>query len=121
MPAAKPTREVPIDKLADRAYPHQVAIPSSNFAGRDADNPFVFCRGLDIYLRTHRVSDGNGIYEVFCFRDPRDAEAFRSAFDGIPFYPEDRTGEKWRRPPGDIRRTRRARGPDRSQTALFRQ
>jgi len=92
-------------------WPHQVALPVERCTGKNFAAPNEFCRELTAYWRKSEVSDGDGRYLVFCFRQPEDAAMFRAAFDGIPFYPEDRKGRSWKRPQGDIRRPAKPRDP----------
>jgi MerR family copper efflux transcriptional regulator len=106
-PTGKQARRVPRDKLVDSNYPHQVALPLKKCIGKDGRKPFDLARHLSVFPILHRVADGTSMYDVFCFRDEEDARSLIKAFDGIPFYPEDRKGKRWNRPPGDIRRSPR--------------
>jgi hypothetical protein len=103
-PTGKQSRRVPQDKLVDSNYPHQVALPLEKCIGKDGRKPFDFARHLSVCPILHRVSDGASMYDVFCFHNDDDARSLIKAFDGIPFYREDRKGKRWNRPPGDIRR-----------------
>lgn len=95
----------------DREWPHQIALPADRCTGKNFDVTNAFCRNLSVYWRRHGVTDGQQEFLVFCFKEPGDAAAFKAAFHGAPFYPEDRKGRKWNRPAGDRRRPGKARGP----------
>lgn len=95
----------------DLGWPHQVAVPSDRCSGKHYDIHKAFCADLSLCERGHSVCHGSTHYRVFCFADPEHARMFREAFDGVPFYPEDRgKGLRWMmwdRPPGDVRRVRK--------------
>ncbi len=94
----------------DRGWPHQVAVPEERCAGKFFDQHNAFCADLSRCHRGHSVHDGVKPYRVFCFADPDHARAFLEAFDGVPFYPEDRgrgvNWMRWNRPLGDVRRVK---------------
>lgn len=95
----------------DLGWPHQVAIPGDRCSGKFFDIHREFCRNLSLCSMGHSLSHKSVSYRVFCFADPDHATAFLQAFEGVPFYPEDRgKGTRWmiwNRPPGDVRRTRK--------------
>lgn len=91
----------------DRGWPHQVAMPYEQCTGKNYEAPHAFCRGLSLCSRNHQVLHDGQQYLVFCFADLEDAVQLREAFGGFPFYPEDRKGRNWNRPPGDKRRPRK--------------
>lgn len=97
----------------DRGWPYQVAIPADRCAGKFFLEHAAFCAGLSLCYRGHSVHDGVTSYRVFCFADHDHATAFREAFGGVPFYPEDRgrgvNWMRWDRPPGDVRRPKGSR------------
>lgn len=95
----------------DRGWPHQVALPIDRCTGKDFQAPNDLSRQLGGYSLHPEVADGDQRYLIFCFREPRDAAKFKEAFDAVPFYPEDRKGRTWVRPPGDKRRPPKARNP----------
>lgn len=119
-PALKPRRNLSHDREIDLHFPFQVALPLAKTLGKDGHKPFDFLREKASHysLTMHRVSDGTGKYDVFCFQRELDAQALLSAFDGVPFYPEDRRGGKWNRPPGDVRLTDEEKQLRRSQTKI---
>ena len=95
----------------DQGWPHQVAMPQELCTGKNYGPPHAFIRGLSACGRTHTVVHDAVKYLVFCFADVEDALQFKEAFNGIPFYPEDRKGQNWKRPPGDVRRPPKPRDP----------
>ena len=94
-------------RAIDAGWPHQVALPEHKCVGR-FEALRAFCSGLSLCSRGHSVRHDDISYQVFCFAEPEDAQSFREAFQGVPFYPEDRgrglNWWKWDRPPGDVRR-----------------
>ena len=90
--------------LIDNQWPHQVALPIDRCTGKNYEPPHAFCRSRNVYHLCGKVSDDDQQYLVFRFSEPADAALFRETFAGIPFYPEDRIGRRWKRPPGDVRR-----------------
>ena len=100
-------RGAPPQGLIDHDWPHQVALMVEQCTGKNYGPPHAFCRDLSVYSMKSTVSDGQQQYLVFCFAEPEDATKFKEAFGGIPFYPEDRVGKMWKRPPGDVRRVKR--------------
>ena len=95
----------------DKGWPHQVAVPYDDCTGKNYGPPHAFIRGLSVCSRTHTVIDSGEKYFVFCFADVEDALQFKEAFSGIAFYPEDRRGQNWNRPLGDVRRPRKPLDP----------
>lgn len=106
----------------DRGWPHQVAVPEQRCCGKYYDIHQTFCADLSLCDRGHTVGHDRILYRVFCFADPEHARRFREAFDGVPFYPEDRgrglNWMRWDRPPGDVRRPARPTKRDRFRTYL---
>jgi hypothetical protein len=88
----------------DRGWPHQVALPYDQCTGKNYNPPHAFIRGLSVCCRNHITMHEDEKYLVFCFADIEDALQFKEAFKGVLFYPEDRKGRNWNRPPGDVRR-----------------
>jgi hypothetical protein len=104
-------RGQPSATAIDQGWPHQVALPIDRCTGTNFQAPHAFLKGLSVHWQPHVVSDGERRYHVFCFSLPEDAIQFKEAFSGTPFYPEDRKGRHWNRPPGDIRRPAKLRNP----------
>jgi len=95
----------------DQGWPHQVAMPYDSCTGKNYGAPHAFIRGLSVCSRTHTVIHSGETYLVFCFADVEDALQFKEAFGGIAFYPEDRRGQNWNRPPSDVRRPQKPLDP----------
>lgn len=95
----------------DIGWPHQVALPADRCSGKYFDIHREFCRDLSLCTMGHSVGHAGASYRIFCFSDAEHAQLFREAFDGVPFFPEDRgKGTRWmhwNRPPGDVRRIRK--------------
>lgn len=94
----------------DRGWPFQVALPSDKCHYKDHDTPYGVQQGL-VALRAWPL----GIYQdsgynVFCYADKADAEAFTAEFGGEWFDPRERgrchAWYKWYRgkftPPGEF-------------------
>lgn len=88
-------------------YPYQVALRYDLCTGTNYGDPQRLAGLLGAYWRQRHASDGEECFLVFCFNEAEDARQFKETFDGVPFYPEDLKGKLWRRPPGDVRRTRK--------------
>lgn len=79
----------------DRQFPYQVALPEAE-AVRQFIEIQTFCQPLSICSRSFSVHHDDVRYQVRCFAEEQDAEAFRQAFDGIPFDPADHgKGNQW--------------------------
>lgn len=104
-------RGQPSATAIDHGWPHQVALQIERCTGKNYQSAHAFLKGLSVHWQPHDVTDGQERYHVFCFSLPEDAIQFREAFSGIPFYPEDRKGRNWKRPPGGIRRPPKPRDP----------
>src|SRR5712671_1666006 len=80
----------------DREWPHQVALPADQVAGKNYSITQNLCRGLSLCPRGHTVRRDNITYTVFCFADPAHADLFRERFNGERFDPQDRgRGAEW--------------------------
>lgn len=104
-------RGQPSPTAVDHGWPHQVALPVDRCTGKNRDAAYEIMKGLSAHWKPHDVTDGQDGYHVFCFSLLEDALHFKEACGGIPFYPEDRKGRTWKRPPGDVRRPPRPRDP----------
>lgn len=89
----------------DREFPFQIAvrcIPGQNVGHLNPSGPFSsLC-----WLR-HHVGDGEHRFEVLCFSDKTQADAFRDVIQGEDFDPRDRNGGRWIRGRGAARDERR--------------
>lgn len=105
--------------MVDRGWPHQVAVPADRCSGKFFNIHRAFCAGLSLCERGHSVQHEGISYRVFCFAEPEHARAFLEAFDGVPFYPEDRgrgpNWMRWNRPAGDVRRLTKERAKPRAR------
>ncbi len=82
----------------DHGWPYQVAvkcIPGQNIGPLNQSGPFS-----SLCPRRHNVGDGTHTYEVLCFADRAQAEAFRDVIKGEVFDPRDRVGQRWIRGKG---------------------
>jgi hypothetical protein len=87
----------PTKTWLDRNFPHQVAIPALRCMGT-ADGPHIqiFCMQANVAPRHHSVRRNDKSYVVYCFANPKHAEAFAAIFDGEPFDPSERgRGRSW--------------------------
>lgn len=88
-----PSQGEPPRGLVDRQWPHQLALRKELCTGQNYERPRAFCSDLRVYSLHPTVMEGDQHYLVFCFAEPEDAIQFKEAFNGIPFYPEDRRGK----------------------------
>jgi len=80
----------------DREWPHQVALPADQVAGKNYAVTHGFCHGLSLCPRGHSVQRNGIEYHVFCFAEAADADLFRERFNGERFDPKDRgRGASW--------------------------
>ena len=66
----------------DRDYPHQVELRVDLTTGKNYDLALAFCGGLSLAPRGHSRRKDNTDYNVWCFADPADADAFQAKFGG---------------------------------------
>lgn len=94
----------------DRGWPYQVALPSDKCNYKDHEIHMTFNKGLSLCARGHSVHYEDVSYNVFCYSDKTDAEAFMAAFGGEWFDPRERgRGDAWHKwyrgkftPPGEF-------------------
>ena len=80
----------------DREWPHQVALSAcaSRRGGYKAIH--AFCENLSLCPRGHSVFHDGRRYNVYCFANPIDADAFMRRFGGEKFDPKQRgKGSNW--------------------------
>jgi len=82
----------------DRGWPHQVALPADECRGTHFRTLHAFCIGLSLCPRGHSVFHDDRWWQVFCFAEGADADAFRARFGGERFDPAQRgRGRNWAR------------------------
>ena len=89
----------------DRGWPYQVAVIS--IPGQDIGHLHLSGPFSSLCSRRHRVGDGTSSYEVLCFADRAQADAFRETIKGETFDPRDRVGQRWMRGRGAKRDAKR--------------
>lgn len=68
--------------LANRQWPHQIALPANTVNGRCYPPILDFCKGLDKDPLGHRYYHEGMDYIVFAFAQREDAERFQATFGG---------------------------------------
>lgn len=77
----------------DSGWPHQVAIPAYVSMGKGYDVVHGFCKNLSLCPRGFGFRRGDQDWNVFCFAEAVDAEAFAREFGGELMTPK--TRPKW--------------------------
>lgn len=80
-------------KTIDRDYPYQVALLAERTLGGEYIRARLFADGLSLAPRGHTFRRGDQLFNVWCFAEQTDAEAFASKFGGAIIAPKDRP--KW--------------------------
>lgn len=80
----------------DREWPHQVALPACASRKDGYKTIHEFCAKLSLCPRGHAVFHDGRWYNVYCFADAADADAFMRRFGGERFDPKQRgKGSNW--------------------------
>jgi hypothetical protein len=76
--------------MIDRQWPHQVALPACRCTGHNYVTIRLFCEGLSLCPLGHCFRRDTTDFNVFCFAQREDAQAFQVRFGGEFIDPKDR-------------------------------
>lgn len=88
-PNNPPTLLQPLTQpVVDRGWPYQVLVPAFQCTGRQYQQQLTFCAGMSLCKRVGSSLVGGQAYRIFCFKERRDAAAFRVKYDGVFRFPQ---------------------------------